>query len=147
MTNVNEKITQYAEIDESASLTEQEKQKIKESKVRYPLWKPSIIGQTLKGYVHEVLDFPELNDGKGSVLLNLKTSSETYPIVAFWLNTVAISQMMKLTGKKPESDTFVEKAKIIQLMQDKLLLIQYEGEVASKIRGRKPYQNFTIIEV
>jgi hypothetical protein len=146
MTNVNEQI-EYADINDSALVTDEEKTKIKESKVRYPIWKPNIIGQSLKAYVHEILDFSELNDGKGSILLNLKTSSESFPFVAFWLNTVAISQIMKLSGKKPDSESFADKVKVIQLMQDKLLLIQFEGEVASKIKGRKAYQNYTIVEI
>lgn len=142
-----EKEIEYAEIDDSANVTADEQKKIDDAKIQYPIWKPTKEGQILKGYVHEVLEFPQLNDGKGSLLLNLRTDNEKFPMVGFWLNTVAQSQLIKITGKKPADTSFDEKAKIIKDVTDKLILIKYEGEVKSQKKGYKPYQNYTIVEI
>lgn len=149
MTNVNEntKQVEFADINDAANVTPEEQKKIDDAKIQYPIWKPTNPGQVLKGYIYQVLGFPNLNDGKGSILLNIRTDNEKYPMVGFWLNTVAHSQTMKITGMKPVNDSFDEKLKAIEPIRERLILIRYEGEVKSQKKGYKPYQNYTIVEI
>lgn len=142
MTNVKE--TETVTINQI--VTDEIKEKLKNAKTQYPQWKGKDIDDTLVGEVVEVLDFPNLNDGKGSILMNIRTDDEKYPVVAYWLNTVAQSQCYGIVGK-PANESHDERARVLKLMQGKLIAIRYSGEKKSSKRGYKPYQDYTIIEV
>lgn len=122
-------------------------EKLNNQLVIYPVLKFTEKGQTIKGLVIDVINYPNMNEGKGSILVNLNTLNKDIPIVTFWLNTVAQSQMFKVLGIKPNSNaTFEEKAKILEQMKDKEIVIRFEGEQKSTKKGYKPYMNYTIVE-
>lgn len=146
MTNVKEKKEETIYANMNQKISDEIKEKLKNAKTQHPQWRGQNIDDSLVGEVAEILDFPNLNDGRGSMLMNLRTDDENYPEVAFWLNTVAQSQCFNIVGK-PINETHEEKAKTLKQMEGKLIAIRYNGEKKSSKRGYKPYQDYTIIEV
>lgn len=145
MTEKEKKEIIYANIDESTDKEMQDK--LNEAKIQYPIWKGEIKGQTISGYVKEILTFKDLNgSNKHGVLLNLQTKSEEYPIVTVWANTVILSGLKRLATLQ-NFMSFEAMTESLKTIEGKLIALRYEGEEKSSQKGFKPYQNYTIVEI
>lgn len=136
---------EYAKIDESDEKDVQEK--LNASKTLYPQWKGDTKGQTITGYVKEILTFKDLNGkDKHGVLVNLQTKNDAYPVVSIWANTVILSGLKRIAeGQNFMSfETMTESLKTIE---GKTIALRYEGEEKSSQKGFKPYMNYTVVEI
>ena len=143
--NTNEQKTEIADIDERYEIDIQEK--LNSSKIQFPNWKPSKIGQTITGYVKEILTFKDLNGKeRHGILINLQTKNDNFPIVSIWSNTVILSNLKKLSYDK-SFESFENLTNSLKTVENRTIAIRYEGEVQPAQKGFKPYQNFTIVEI
>lgn len=132
-------------------------QRLEDAQVKHPAWKPEKEGAILAGKIADVRGFPFMHQGKGSIMAVVETGLEDDDNhVAFWLNTVAQSQLFKLRnedlkqGDNPvdlEADFETRLAAIKELVGEDVI-IQYTGEQKSedkKKKGLNPYQKYTIV--
>ena len=134
-----------ADINESEDKEIQEK--LNQSKIQYPIWKGKEVGQTITGYVKEILTFKDLNGkDKHGVLINLQTKNEKFPIVSIWANTVILSNLKRL-AELQNFNSFETMTEALKTIQSKVIAIRFEGEVQPTQKGFKPYQNYTLTEI
>lgn len=132
--------------------------RLKEQQVRYPAWAPNKVGAILAGKIEDVQDFPYMHQGKGAIMATINTGlSGDDEHCAFWLNTVAQSQLLKLRNAKLEKGEepvemeadFETRAEALKELVGTSIIIQYQGEEKSKDKAKKgfnPYQKFFIVE-
>jgi hypothetical protein len=133
------------------------KQIMADLQVKYPAWKPDVEGAMLAGKITDVKNYPFMHQGKGSIMVVIDTGLEVpNDKVAFWLNTVALSQMLKIRnekivkGEKPidmEAD-FETKASAVEELVDTDIIVQYTGEKKSEDKTKKnlnAYQKYSIV--
>lgn len=118
-----------------------------EAKQVYPVLKMTEAGQIFQGMVIDVIGYEKMNEGRGSILFNLKTQSEKTPVVTFWLNVVAVSQCAKILNVKSIPQEFVEKLSMLEGMTGKGIYIRFNGTKKATKKGYQPYQDYTILEI
>ena len=134
-----------ADINESDDKSVQDK--LNASKIQYPVWKGREVGQTITGFVKEVLTFKDLNGkDKHGVLINLQTKNEKFPIVTVWANTVILSGMKRLSSLQ-NFNSFETMTEALKTVEGKVIAIRFEGEVEPSQKGFKPYHNYTVTEI
>jgi hypothetical protein len=128
-----------------------------ELQVKYPSWKPDVEGAILAGRISDVKDYPFMHQGKGSIMAVISTGLDgANATIAFWLNTVAQSQMLKLRNEKmSKGDTPVEmtaefaaRAEAIAELVGTNVIIQYTGEAKSQDKTKKnlnAYQKYVVV--
>lgn len=133
------------------------KTRLAESQVKYPSWKPEHEGAILAGKIVEVKDYPFMHQNKGSIMAVVDTGlAEPDDMVAFWLNTVAQSQLLKLRNEKLERGEnpvimdadHTTRAEAIRELVGEEVIVQYTGEEKSQDktkRGLNPYQKYVIV--
>lgn len=134
------------------------KQQLADLQVKYPSWRPEDIDAILAGVIGDVKAYPFMHQGKGSIMAVIDTGLEgDNAHIAFWLNTVAQSQMLKLRnaslekGDKPVEMTadFDSRAEAISELVGTPVIIQYTGEAKSQDKTKKglnAYQKYTIVK-
>ncbi len=130
---------------------------LNDAQVRYPAWGPEKVGAILSGKIEDIKDYPFMHQGKGSIVAIINTGLDgENEKIAFWLNTVAQSQLLrlrneKLTDKEDSVDIEADhdaRAEAIREMIGQGVIIQYGGEEKSKDKSKKnlnPYQKYTIV--
>ncbi len=133
------------------------KQKLAEAQAKYPSWKPGEINAILAGTIVEVKDYPFMHQGKGSIMAVIDTGIKgDDEHIAFWLNTVAQSQLLKLRNERLEKGQnpvemeadFESRAAAIAELVGTSVIIQYTGESHSTDKAKKnlnAYQKYVII--
>lgn len=148
-TTNNKETVEYANIDESTDINikEQVARAIEQSKKQYPLWKPEKAGSILIGYVNNVIGMPNLNMGKGSILLELKTRNEKYPVVSMFSNVVIENQLINISKMECNKTVFESKLNCIKSLIGRTFAFTYNGEIQGKQAGSKPYRDYIIVEI
>ena len=130
---------------------------LNEAQVRYPAWGPEKVGAILSGKIEDIKDYPFMHQGKGSIVAVINTGLDgENERIAFWLNTVAQSQLLRLRNEKlSKGDEPVDvdadhetRAEAIKELIGEGVIIQYGGEEKSKDKSKKnlnPYQKYTIV--
>lgn len=133
------------------------KQQLDDAQVKHPAWKPDNEGAILSGTISDVKSYPFMHQGKGSVMAVIDTGLEGENAqVAFWLNTVAQSQLLKLRNEKltkgnnpvPQEADFETRVEAISELVGETVIIQYTGEKRSEDKNKKnlnAYQKYTIV--
>ncbi len=133
------------------------KQHLADSMVKYPAWKPGEISAILAGKIVDIKSYPFMHQGKGSVMAVIETGLEGDDAnVAFWLNTVAQSQLLKLRNEKLQKGSdpvnqeadFEARVEAISEMIGENVIIQYTGEAKSQDKTKKglnAYQKYVIV--
>ena len=133
------------------------KQRLDETQVKFPSWKPEVEGAILSGKISDVKSYPFMHQGKGSVMAVIDTGLEgDNARVVFWLNTVAQSQMLKLRNENlakgqnlvPQEADFEARVEAISELVGEEVIIQYTGEKKSEDKTKKnlnAYQKYTIV--
>jgi hypothetical protein len=128
-----------------------------ELQVKYPSWRPSDEGAILAGRISDVKAYPFMHQGKGSIMAVIATGlDDENANIAFWLNTVAQSQLLKLRNEKmAKGDTPVEMTAEFDARADAIgelvgtdIIIQFTGEAKSQDKTKKnlnAYQKYTIV--
>ncbi len=134
-----------ADINEAEDISVQEK--LNASKIQYPVWKGKEIGQTITGYVKEILTFKDLNGkDKHGVLVNLQTKNEKFPVVSVWANTVILSGLKRIADQK-NFNNFETMTESLKTVESKVIALRFEGMEEPSQKGFKPYQNYTVTEI
>lgn len=131
--------------------------KLQENKSLYPSWQPGREGAILAGKIVNIKAYPFMHQGRGSIMAVIETGLEGEDAdVAFWLNTVAQSQLLKLRNEEVEKDEKVEMEADFETRVNALkeligteIIAQYQGEAKSADKAKKsfaPYQKYLIIQ-
>ena len=131
--------------------------KLQENKAIYPAWRPEKLNAILAGKIVDIKDYPFMHQGRGSVMAVVETGLEgDNANVAFWLNTVAQSQLLKLRNEGVDKDEqvtmdadFETRVAAIRELVGTDIIAQYQGEQKSEDKAKKsfaPYQKYLIVK-
>lgn len=120
------------------------------NRVKNPIWTPEKDGDNLDLYVNEVIVLKDFNgEGKHSVILNCRTKIEKFPMVAFFPNSVALSQFERYTGNKNiNPENFEEFKQSLNTLSGKTFNVMFKGTKPSGTgKGYNPYKDWSIVEI
>lgn len=135
-------------------------ERLNEVLAQYPAWKPSHEGDMIAGKIDSIKDFPFMHQEKGSIMAVLDLGAADSRLVgtndeyvAFWLNTVAQSQLLKLYNEDADNEVAIDadhdtRTEAIRTLVGTDIIIKYTGEQKSTDKTKSKlnaYQKYAIV--